>query len=87
MVGGGKGEASHDVIDVQFFSVGCEDQVVAVLTYVNGFGDELILCDGGHIEVPTYLPGQIACRTGGRRGRRWRVAGCVCRIRRFCRGR
>ena len=51
MVGGGKGEASHDVIDVQFFSVGCEDQVVAVLTYVNGFGDELIFRDSDHIEV------------------------------------
>ena len=84
MVGRGKGEAAHDVIDVQFFSVGKEDQAVAVLTYVNGFGDELILCDGGHV---TLLPTQIACRTGGRISRHWRVAGCVCRIRRFCRGR
>ena len=65
MVGRGKGEAAHDVIDVQFFSVGKEDQAVAVLTYVNGFGDELILCDGGHIEVsvgdgPCAVPSVIA---------------------------
>ena len=84
LIGRGKGETAHDVIDVQFFAVGKEDQAVAVLTYLNGFGDELILCDGGHV-MP--LPTRIACRTGGRRGHRWRVAGCVCPIRRFCRGR
>ena len=70
MVGGGKGEASHDVIDVQFFSVGCEDQVVAVLTYVNGFGDELIFRDGDHTEVsvgdgPCLIPTGAGSRHRG----------------------
>ena len=51
MVGRGKGKASHDVIDVPFFSVGKEDQAVAILTYVNGFWDELIFRDSDHIEV------------------------------------
>ncbi len=83
MVGRGKGKTPHDVIDVQFFSVGCEEQAVAVLTDVNGFGDELLY----HEVHVMLLPMQIACRTGGRISRHWRVAGCVCRIRRFCRGR
>lgn len=84
LIGRGKGEATYDVIDAQVFSVGNKEQAVVVLTYVNGLGDELILCDECHV---TPLPTQIACCTGGRRGRHWRVAGCVCPIRQFCHGR
>ncbi len=50
MIGRGKGKASHDVIDVPFFSVGKEDQAVAILTYVNGFWDELSYHEV-HVEI------------------------------------
>ena len=84
LVGRGKGKTKDHPIYGLFLTVGEEEQAIAVLTYVNGLGNELVLCDEVHV-MP--LQARIACRTGGRRGRHWRVAGCVCPIRRFCRGR